>query len=550
MILQKKLAICLLAAIFVSLVLSLLLSAHFLESQSKRTSDLFYSEQKPFSEIVIVKIDDKSINEIGRWPWPRDLYADALGKLDGAKVVGIDVSFFESAEGDDKLESAINDNVILVSECNKFSESACSGSTCPRLNCTGWLKPVINATTAAANIYSDNEIARAVPYEISGMKSLSVLASEKYLNKNLDVEDRIIVNYAESFDSISFSDLLKTNATFDGKIVLIGATAKDLHDEKLTPMSKVIPGVEIHANAIQTILTKKFLSYQSSFGVIITIFIFAILTALLFYFFRIVYAIIGMILMPLAYLAIGVISFEKGIIMNWLYPMLSLLLTFAAIIIVYYLTEARQRKMISDLFGKYVSQSVADELIKKGKDAVHLEGVRKEVTVLFADVRGFTSMSEKMQPEQVVSLLNQYHGKMTDIIFQHNGTLDKYVGDEIMATYNVPLDMKDHALAAVKTAIEMQKESKKLGKNMVYGIGINTGSAVVGNIGSERRLDYTVIGDSINLGARLCSKAEGHQILISESTNELVRNIIKTRSIGEIQVKGKEKALKVYEVVY
>ena len=139
---------------------------------------------------------------------------------------------------------------------------------------------------------------------------------------------------------------------------------------------------------------------------------------------------------------------------------------------------------------------------------------------------------------------------MTDIIFKYKGTLDKYVGDEIMATYNVPLDLENHALAAVQTAIEMQKAAIKMGKTFKYGIGINTGSVIVGNIGSEKRLDYTVIGDSVNLAARLCSKAEGSHILISDSTYDLVKNKIKTRSIGEISVKGKTKPVRVHEVIY
>jgi adenylate cyclase len=159
-------------------------------------------------------------------------------------------------------------------------------------------------------------------------------------------------------------------------------------------------------------------------------------------------------------------------------------------------------------------------------------------------------MSEKLQPEQVVEVLNRYLSKMTDIVFKHEGTLDKYVGDEIMATYNVPLDLEDHAVKAVQTAIEMQKTAQSMGKELKYGIGINTGEAIVGNIGSSKRLDYTVIGDSVNLGARLCGKAEPNQILISESTNNLVKEFIKTKSIGEIMVKGKEKPLRVYEVIY
>jgi len=542
--LKGKLGVCLIAVLSASIILSLLFSAGFLNKQSIRVSDLFYSENKAFSDITLIVIDDKSIQDIGRWPWSRAVFANAIEKLNEAKIIGIDVSFSESGEGDSSFKDAINNKIILVSECKLFKGKECAE----------WLFPVFNATTAAANIYAEDEIARSVPYQIDGMKSLSALVSEKYLGKESRLSDKILINYAKpgSFETISFSDLINNkNISVKEKIALIGATAKDLHDEKLTPLSsKPLPGVEIHANAVQTIITGKFLHYQENLSVILSIFIISAIIALTLYFFRLTYGIISLIVIPAAYIMAGTIAFDSGIILNLLYPLISLILTFAIIIILYYLMEAKEKKWVSHLFGKYVSPNVADELIRQGKSAVNLKGTRKTVTMLFADVRGFTSFSEKTSPERVVSLLNKYHGKMTDIIFKYKGTLDKYVGDEIMATYNVPLDLENHALAAVQTAIEMQKAAIKMGKTFKYGIGINTGSVIVGNIGSEKRLDYTVIGDSVNLAARLCSKAEGSHILISDSTYDLVKNKIKTRSIGEISVKGKTKPVRVHEVIY
>lgn len=536
---SKKLSACIIIFLSVSAILSILFLAGFLEKQSLKVSDLFYSEGKAFPEIAIIAIDDASINEIGRWPWSREIFANAIEKID-AKIIGIDVSLFEKAEGDEKLDEILKNktNVILVAECNSFSEG----------KCTSWMLPVFNATYASANIYAEDEIARAVPYETDGLKSFSALISEKYLNSEIE-NKKMLINYFSGFTEISFKDI--GNQSFADKIVLIGATAKDLHDEKLTPLSnKPIPGVEIHANAIQTILTKKFLHYQSDFSVIMMIILTSLLITLILYYLKLAYGIISAVLIAIIHVALGVLSFESGIIYNLLYPVIALIVTASAVIIAYYILESKEKKWISELFGKYVSPSVANELIRKGKDAVHLEGIRKTITVLFADVRGFTSFSEQNSPEEVVSLLNKYHGAMTDIIFKYNGTLDKYVGDEIMATFNVPLDMENHALAAVQTAIEMQKAAKKLGTKFRYGIGINTGMAVVGNIGSEKRLDYTVIGDTVNLGARLCSKAAGEQILLSEAAYEIVKDKIKTKYIGEIEVKGKAKPLKVYEAVY
>jgi len=542
-ILKNKLAVCLFSAFVVTAVLSLLLYSGFLSVQSTKISDLLYTEQKPLDEIILIAIDDKSINEMGRWPWSREVFANALENIKDASVIGFDVSFFEKSEHDKELADALSElnNVILVAECIEFSEEKCKN----------WLTPIFDIEYAAANIYVDNGIARSVPSQIDETKGLSLAISEFYLNSDLSLKKENHVYFHKSYKKIPFADVLKEG--FDkeeikDKIVLIGATAKDLHDEKETPMG-VLPGVEIHANAVQSILTNKFLSYQKTFSVILSMLFLSVITALLLYWLRITFSAICSALLIIIYLVFAIYSFDKGIIMNLLYPASSVILTYFAILGVYYTTEAKEKKWLSSVFGKYVSSQVAKEIMEKGADALKLKGHKKTVTILFADIRGFTAMSEKLPPEKVVSFLNKYLSKMTNIIFQHGGTLDKYVGDEIMATYNVPLDQKDHALAAVKTAMQMQKTIKKMGK-LHYGIGINTGKAIVGNIGSEKRLDYTVIGDSVNLASRLCSACPKDYIFISESTYSLVKDKIKTKPAGKIKVKGKAKPIAVYEVLW
>ena len=539
---KNKILFCLVSAVIVSLILSSLLFAGFMKPASDRLSNALYSESPQFSEIIIVGIDDKSIGSIGRWPWSRDVFAKALGKLNSSKVVGFDVSFLEKEnnETDSSFQAAINsmkEKVILVSECSEFQGTSCSK----------WNDPIFSSETGAANVYDENGITNSVPSSIGGKESFSRRIAEIYLNRNVTMEDKSYIRFSK-FQIMSFSDLLSSNQSFDGKIVLIGATAKDLHDFKETPIG-TLSGVEVHASAVQTEITNSFLSMQSKSSVILWMFILSMLVGLFLWKFRLLPASVLSLLLAIIYPLISLFRFDSGTVYNLPYPEAAIILTYFAIIGAYYLIEARQRKWISNVLGKYVSDSVAKEIMEKGEEALNLKGSKKVITVLFADIRGFTSMSEKMKPEEVVEFLNKYLSKMTDIVFENNGTLDKYVGDEIMATYNVPLDLQDHALHAVKTAIGMQKASKHL-ENLKYGIGINTGDAIVGNIGSSKRLDYTVIGDSVNLGARLCGKAEAHQILISESTNELVKDKIKSKSIGEIMVKGKEKPIKVFEVVY
>lgn len=533
---RNKLLFSALLSSSVCIVLIFLLSINAFQSINLGLSDRLYSEQRPFSEISVIAIDDKSLNEIGRWPWNRDVFANALEKLNDSAVIGIDISFFEKSGNDAKLSAAIEkmkDKIVLVSECS-FENGKCT-----------WTEPIFKAETGYANILVEKGTARKVPMVLDEKKAFSKVIAEKY--GVAETRQSIMPRFSR-YPKISFSDVLNNSYDFKGKIALIGVTAKDLHDETPTPIG-VLPGIEIHASAIQTMILGNSLDYQDRFGIILAIIILSAIVMLALYRFKPAIASILAFMLIVVYFIICILEYDNGLVMNIFYPILSIILTYLSIILLYYALESNQRKFIANMLGKYVSPSVADELIRKGKDALHLKGEKKIITVLFADVRGFTSFSEKNSAETVVSLLNLYHGKMTDIIFKHNGTLDKYVGDEIMATYNVPLDIPDHALAAVKTAIEMQKASKEIGKGMSYGIGINTGHAIVGNIGSEKRLDYTVIGDSVNLGARLCSKAEANQIIISDATYNLVKDKIHAKSLGEIQVKGKEHPIKVYEVL-
>lgn len=541
---RNKLFLCIASAVAVSLILSVLLTSSFLKTPSERLSDALYSEAAPFSEIIVLSIDDKSISEIGRWPWSREVFAKALEKLVDAKVVGVDVSFLEeeSAEADSSLQEALSKlqgKVVLVSECTEFEAEKCQK----------WLFPIFNVTHAAANVYTEHGVAVATPEKVEDEKSFSKVVAETYLNKEVDLKDKNYIKFTRP-QKVSFSDFVNNAVDpliFKDKIVLIGATAKDLHDEQETPIG-VLSGIEIHASAVQSIVAGKFLEKQSQGEVTAWIAGLSLIIALALYYLSTTIAAILALLLIVAYSAIAVLRFDAGGVYNLLYPALSVIATYFAVIGTYYIAEAREHKWIRSVFSKYVSDNVAKEIMEMGADALKLKGSKKTVTVLFADVRGFTSMSEKLPPEKVVAILNKYLSKMTDVVFKNNGTLDKYVGDEVMATYNVPLDQKDHALNAVKTGLEMQQVSKSLG-NLKYGIGINTGPAIVGNIGSERRLDYTVIGDSVNLGARLCSKAEGDKVLISESTYQLVKDRVKVKPLGEITVKGKEKPIKVYSVL-
>ncbi len=216
----------------------------------------------------------------------------------------------------------------------------------------------------------------------------------------------------------------------------------------------------------------------------------------------------------------------------------------------------REKEMIKRAFTRYVAREVVEEILKNPEKMV-LTGERREVTVLFCDVRGFTPMSERMSPEEVVLLLNDFYTLMIETTFKHDGTLDKFLGDAVMAVFGAPIAHPDHSARAIRTALAMQEGIRGLNERraqqgkepIAVGIGVSAGEAVAGTVGTEDRMEYTVIGDSVNLAARLESNAKPHQILISQRTYERVRDLVDARPLGRIRVKGKEEEVEVYEVL-
>jgi len=213
-----------------------------------------------------------------------------------------------------------------------------------------------------------------------------------------------------------------------------------------------------------------------------------------------------------------------------------------------------QLKKVVQLFRRYVAPTVVDEILKQSDvdKTIDLSGELREVTVLFADIRNFTTIAEKMQPQEVVELLNTYLGEMTHVVFRYDGTVDKYIGDAVMAIFNAPVKQKNHALLAVSAAFNIQKvitDLQKENKEIAVGVGINTGSAILGNIGTELHLDYTVVGDAVNIASRLCREAAPGQLLISEKTYNQVKKSVKIEEMEPQIFKGKTKPVGIYNVI-
>jgi adenylate cyclase len=384
----------------------------------------------------------------------------------------------------------------------------------------------------------------------------------------IDSHGLMNINYiggTNSFQSIPYTYFVRDgsmegNDSLAGKIVMVAAysvtgIATDIHK---SPYGATY-GIEHHANALNTILNQDFLFRMPDWSNILVMFILALLLGFLLPRLSIVTSAVVTFVLAILYLVGSYIIFDFYSIINaMLTPVIQIGLTFTVVITYRLMTEQKEKRYIRQTFSKFVSKSVVDDLLKN-PHKLKLGGEKKILTVLFSDIRGFTTISEKLTPEALVEHLNVYLQAMTDLVFQYNGTLDKYVGDEIMAFWGAPVEMDDHALNACKCALDQIESLRKMNEKwkaegkpeLNIGIGINTGDMVVGNMGSASRMDYTLMGDNVNLGARLegTNKVYSTCIIISENTYEHVKDNVVVRELDLIRVKGKNKPVKIYELL-
>jgi adenylate cyclase len=342
-----------------------------------------------------------------------------------------------------------------------------------------------------------------------------------------------------------------------GKYVLFGFSAPGLLDLRPTPIGPVIPGVEVHAAFLDNLLTGEFI-YQFNLWQILGYGI--LLVALAAFGATLISSslmnLVFMILIGLSPVALGFGLYSAGLWAPMVMPTVSVLLTLMAAALLNYATEGKQKRYIKSAFRQYLSPAVIEQLIEN-PDKLKLGGERRELSIFFSDLQGFTTLSEGLSPEELTSLLNEYLTAMTDIILDEGGTIDKYEGDAIIAFWNAPLALEDHGKRAVRAALACQTELARLrprffdqtGKELFMRIGLNTGPAVVGNMGSNNRFDYTMLGDSVNLAARLegINKQFGTYTMISKSTKEKMGDLFPCRELSRVAVVGKTEPVVVFE---
>ena len=645
----------------------------FFRLMELKTLDLRMASRGPLvpgNETAIAAIDEKSISELGRWPWPRSTIARLVDllKKGGAKAIGFDIVF---SEPDDRADlktidaltaemkkSGVTDSNVLNLLQRQRASAGEDGILAASIQKAGNITlgyffhfsqqenekelahitqyrmedhaaRIVNSRYSAVNSLSGTSNDGYLPRAFAPETNISILAAaaqnsgffntlpdsdgsnrwaplvvalgENYYSSlavsmvcsyldfpvlSLNLESygansigigektiptnesgQLLINYLgppRTFPHYSVADILSGTIppdTFRDKIVLVGATAVGIYDLRVTPFSSTFPGVEIHATVIDNILHENFLTHSSFIRMIDVgaIILFGLIMGLLVSRLRPISGMASALLIIAVFIAMNFLAFFRfNVWLNLVYPLTTMMMIYLGITIYHYFKEEQEKKKIRSAFQYYLTSSVINEMLKNpGK--LKLGGDRRNLTVLFSDIRGFTTISEKMTPEELIMLLNEYLTAMTNQVFYYDGLLDKYMGDAIMAVFGAPLDQPDHARRACLTALAMMRELRRLqnkweaeGRPVFdIGIGINSGEMVVGNMGSAMRFDYTVMGDMVNLGSRLegANKEYGTNIIISEFTYNHVKDTICCREIDSVRVKGKTRPVRIFELL-
>lgn len=598
-LLNNSIIISLIASALVTLIIA---GAGVLKRPDTIVSDAWYQSPRALDgQIIVIGIDDKALEEIGPYStWTRSVYAEALEKLaqDPERlpaVVAIDALFLDASdpESDARLAAAAEKlgNVVTASFANIGSQVVTdeNGNTYFDKNAIltydepyDALKDVTRQGHINAMLDTDGILRHALWYitpDGERVYSMAYTAALVYGEKNgmtiteppASSSGHFYVSYSSLpggyNDGYSLADLLNGNITpddFEGKVVFIGPYAVGLQDAYFTSImhGKQMYGVEFQANVVQAVLDGNYKKEVSDLPQAMLLFVVCFVCFWLFQKKGIKISSVIAVAVIAVYLITAYLLYEKGIggigrILHPLWVPVGVAVFYVASIVIHYVRSALEKQRVTKTFERYVDPEIVKEILKEGTESLSLGGKTCNIAVLFVDVRGFTTMSERLSPEKVVFILNRYLTMASDCVEKNHGTLDKFVGDAMMAFWGAPLPQEDAIMNAVKTAMGIVEGAarvsdelkEEIGEELRVGVGVNFGPAVVGNMGAEKHMDYTAIGDTVNTAARLEANAPGGKVYISRSVADALEGRITYTSLGDtIKLKGKADGFEVLEL--
>jgi adenylate cyclase len=530
--------------------------------------------QKPPSNIVVVAVDDASIATVNKqWPFPRKVEGKVLNRIGAGHpaAVAFDVAFSDPSQlgqNDDValLDALGSDNVnghVVLS----FQETDAKGDV--RLIGLPQTQKALRKAGVQPGItlfpFDPGGYIRRMSYSINKLVTFPVATAEVARGKPVrPFSSSKWIDYvgpAGTFHTVSFGDVYTGKippSFFKDKIVVIGPTAADLHDIHPASTDPQMSGAEVEANAIDTVLRGFPLSTVPGWVNVVLIVLFGVAVPLAALRVRPIVSIGIAVAIGVVFAIVAQLLFNGGTIVSFAYPMLALVLSAVGSLAVQLVTEAFERIRAVDLFARFVPEDVVDQVLANA-DGLRLGGVQRAGTVMFTDLRGFTSFSEKLTPAQVIDVLNHYLSEMSDAILDNGGTLVAYMGDGIFAVFGAPLEQPDHADRALRTAREMLEvrlprfnewiRAQGLGDGFRMGIGLNSGHVMSGHVGSERRVEYAAVGDTTNTASRIEALTKGtpHQLLLSDSTREaLVADADDLVFVDEVEIRGRVARMKLW----
>ena len=562
-----------------------------LELSTVNTRFTIRGNQQPPASIVLVEIDERTFDELDlQWPFPRRVHAKVIEAIarDRPKAIAYDVQFSEAsacplstkgtqpppgecpqARSDETalleaLDNAHGRTVMTTTETEGDGKTRFLGSE------GNPLLGEVGSRPANGLLPTDpGGVLRRVSYSVGGLKTLAVASAEVANGHRVDASEfaggPAWIDYygpENSFRRVSFSTVYLGRVPrgfFHDKIVVVGPSAPTLQDIHPTSTARQMPGAEVQASAIATVLRGLPLRSSAAWLDLALIVLLGCATPLATLRFGSI-ATVGLALALAAAFTVGVqVAFDNGHVVSFVYPLGALILSAAGALSVQLVTVAFERERVRDLFSRFVPENVVDEVLASAGGELRLGGVQREGTVMFTDLRGFTSFAETLTPDRVIEVLNRYLSEMSDAILDHGGTLVAYMGDGIMAVFGAPIVQADHADRALSTAREMLAvrlprfngwlREQELGQGFRMGIGLNSGRVMSGNVGSERRVEYTAVGDTTNVAARIeqLTKGTPHQLMLSGATKQsLTAQPDDLAFVDEIELRGRRTEIAIW----